>query len=75
MEGRGLQGGDAQGVVLTGGEGGRGLDERRVVPERAQAPLLGQELLVRHGVDVVGEREGWTAGARERGREKGRQGR
>lgn len=36
------------------------LDERRSVSEGVEAPLLGQQLLVRHGVDGVREAEGGT---------------
>lgn len=46
------------GHVLPRGKGGRRLDEGRSVPKsRAQTSLLGQDLLVRHGVDGVREAE------------------
>lgn len=65
LGGCGTDGGE--GHWLLGQEGGRGLDQRwRVSEGRAQAPLLAQDLLVGHGVDGVGEGEGWAA-------EKGRQ--
>lgn len=61
------------GVVEGGGHGrgrewvlasrerrGRWLDQWRRVAEGAQTPLLGQELLVRHWVDVRGEAERGT---------------
>lgn len=58
-EGGGHGGGGER--VLSSGEGrGRRLDERRRVTKGAQTPLLGQELLVRHWVDVRGEAEGGT---------------
>ena len=47
--------------MLAAGEGGRRLDEGRGVTEGTQPPLLGQQLLVGHGVDGVGEREGGAA--------------
>ena len=65
--GGGGQGGDAQ-RVRADGEGGRRLDEGGRVAERAQAPLLGQDLLVGHGVDGVGEREGGTGWRKGKGR-------
>lgn len=46
---------------LAAGEGGRSLDERRRVAEGAEPPLLGEELLVGHGVDGVREGEGRAA--------------
>ena len=52
--------------VLAGGKRGRRLDEGRRVAERAESPLLRQELLVGHWVDWVGERERGTRGERER---------
>lgn len=56
-------GGEAE-AGLAAREGGRGLHERRSVAEGAQPPLLGEELLVGHGINVVREREGgavtWT---------------
>ena len=66
LGGCGIDGGE--GHWLLGQEGGRRLDQGwRVSKGRAQAPLLAQDLLVGHGVDGVGEGEGWAA-------EKGRQG-
>lgn len=51
-----------KGHGLLGQEGGRGLKQGwRVSEGRAQAPLLAQDLLVGHGVDGVGESEGWAA--------------
>lgn len=58
--GGGGQGGEAQARLATG-EGGRRLDERRSVAEGAEPPLLGQELLVGHGVDGMREGEGRAA--------------
>lgn len=59
LGGRGIDGGEGYG--LLGQEGGRGLDQGwRVSEGRAQAPLLAQDLLVGHGVDGVGEGEGWA---------------
>lgn len=59
LGGRGVDGGEGYG--LLGQEGGRGLDQGwRVSEGRAQAPLLAQDLLVGHGVDGVGEGEGWA---------------
>lgn len=63
--GGGGQGGDAQ-RVRAGGEGRRGLDEGGRVSESAQAPLLGQDLLVGHGVDGVWECEGGTGGGKQK---------
>lgn len=60
LGGCGIDGGEGYG--LLGQEGGRGLDQGwRVSEGRAQAPLLAQDLLVGHGVDGVGEGEGWAA--------------
>lgn len=56
----GGQGGEAE-ARLAAGEGGRRLDERRSVAEGAEPPLLGEELLVRHGVDGMREGEGRAA--------------
>lgn len=56
----GRQRGEAE-ARLAAGEGGRSLDERRRVAEGAEPPLLGEQLLVSHGVDGVGEREGRAA--------------
>lgn len=59
VEGGGHGGGGER--VLSGGEGGgRRLNERRRVSKGAQAPLLGQELLVRYRVYVGWEAEGGT---------------
>lgn len=59
LGGCGVDGGESHG--LLGQEGGRGLDQGWCVSEgRAQAPLLVQDLLVGHGVDGVGEGEGWA---------------
>lgn len=53
--------------VLAWGEGRGWLDQGRSVSEGwAQASLLGQDLLVCHGVNGVGEAERWT-GAKEGG--------
>lgn len=56
-------GGEAE-AGLSRREGGRGLDEGRGVAEGAQPPLLGEELLVGHGVNGMREGEGgagtWT---------------
>lgn len=54
-----LQGGEAQRV--SAGERGRRLYERRRVSERTEASLLGQQLLIRHRINGVWERERWTA--------------
>lgn len=44
--------------MLAGSEGGRRrLNEGRRVAEGVETSLLGQQLLVRHGVDVRGEAE------------------
>lgn len=61
--GRGGQGGEAE-ARLAAGEGRRRLDERRSVSEGAEPPLLGQELLVGHGVDGMREGEGRAAGSK-----------
>lgn len=58
--GGGGQRGEAEGP-LAGGEGGRRLDEGRSVAEGAEASLLGEELLVGHGIDGVREGEGRAA--------------
>ncbi len=58
--GGGGQGGEAE-ARLAAGEGGRRLDERWSVAEGTEPPLLGEELLVRHGVDGVREGEGRAA--------------
>lgn len=53
--------------VLPWGEGWGWLDQGRSVPKGwAQASLLGQDLLVSHGVKRVGEAECWTAATGER---------
>lgn len=52
--------------MLASGEGGRHRrDERRGVAEGVQAPLLGQQLLVGHGVDGWMEAEGGAVGEQE----------
>ena len=61
------QRGQAQ-ARLAAGEGGRRLDEGRGVSEGAEPSLLGEELLVGHGVDGMREREGRT-GRRQHGGE------
>lgn len=58
--GGGRQRGEAE-ARLAAGEGGRRLDERRSVAEGAEPPLLGEQLLVGHGVDGVREGEGRAA--------------
>lgn len=58
--GGGRKRGEADGP-LAGGEGGRRLDEGRSVAEGAEASLLGEELLVGHGIDGVREGEGRAA--------------
>lgn len=58
--GGGGQRGEAE-ARLAAGEGGRRLDEGRSVAEGAEPPLLGEQLLVSHGVDGVREREGRAA--------------
>lgn len=57
------QRGEAEGP-LAAGEGGRRLDEGRSVTEGAEASLLGEELLVGHGVDGVREGEGRADGGK-----------
>lgn len=47
---------------LAAGERGRSLDERRSVSEGAEPSLLGEQLLVGHGVDGVREGEGRAEG-------------
>jgi len=54
--GGGVQRGEGE-ARLAAGEGGRRLDEGRSVTEGAEPPLLGEELLVGHGVDGMGEGE------------------
>lgn len=63
--GGGRQRGEAEARLATG-EGGWRLDERWGVAEGAEPPLLGEQLLVGHGVDGVREGEGRAAG-RKRG--------
>jgi len=54
--------------VLPGRERGRRrLNERRRVAEGVETPLLGQQVLVRHGVDGVREAERGTGRESERG--------
>ena len=55
---------EAQADVATG-VGGRGLQKRGGVSKGTQPPLLGEQLLVRHGVDGVREGEGWTVEERK----------
>lgn len=57
----GLQRGEPE-ARLAAREGGRRLDERRSVSEGAEPPLLGEQLLVGHGVDGVREGEGGAEG-------------
>lgn len=61
--GGGGQAGEAEALLATGESGWR-VDEGRVVAEGAEAALLGQELLVGHGVDGV--REGKRRAAEEK---------
>ena len=53
----GGHGRSGEGVLASGERGGRGLNERRRVAEGVETPLLGQQLLVRHRVDVRREAE------------------
>lgn len=62
--GGGGQRGEAE-ARLAAGEGGRRLDERRRVAEGAEPSLLGEELLVGHGVDGMREGEGRAARSKE----------
>lgn len=62
--GGGGQGGEAE-ARLAGGEGGRRLHERRSVAEGAEPSLLGEQLLVGHGVDGMREGEGRAARSKE----------
>lgn len=62
MDGAG-QRGEAQ-ARLAAGEAVRRLQERRGVPEGAEPSLLGEQLLVGHRVDGVGERKGRAAGSK-----------
>lgn len=58
-------GGGAEGQLAGregGGGGWRGLDERGGVAKGVESPLLGEQLLVGHRVDVGGEAEGRAAG-------------
>lgn len=58
------QGGEAE-AWLAAGEGGRSLDEGLSVAKGAEPPLLGEELLVGHGVDGMREGEGGAARSKE----------
>lgn len=62
--GGGRKRGEAEGP-LAGGEGGRRLDEGRSVAEGTEASLLGEELLVGHGIDGVREGEGRAASIKD----------
>lgn len=53
----GGHGRSSEGVLASREGGRRGLDEGRRVAEGVETPLLGQQLLVRHRVDVVREAE------------------
>lgn len=56
-------GGGVEGQLAgrEGGGGWRGLDERGGVAKGVESPLLGEQLLVGHRVDVGGEAEGRAA--------------
>lgn len=49
-------------MLARGERGRRRLNEGRRVAEGVETPLLGQQLLVRHGIDGVGEAERWANG-------------
>lgn len=59
--GGGGSGGEGELAGREGGRGGRGLDERGGVAKGVESPLLGEQLLVGHRVDVRGEAERGTA--------------
>lgn len=59
--GGGGGGGEGQLAGREGGRRGRGLDERGGVAKGVESPLLGEQLLVGHRVDVGGEAERRTA--------------
>lgn len=58
--GRNVHWGKAQAWLMSR-ECGRSLQDGRVVPEGTETSLLGEELLVGHGVDRMRERKRWAA--------------